>query len=622
MGLGILEKQSRAEMGDIQMIGIFFPKVGVLLNDRYQILEVLDSEGDLVRYRAQEQVTRQDVLLIAFPFPSQLSHSALQRLENHLDHLVQLKHGSIPRFDGYFRQDVTNGKIIYLVQQEVVGVTLTQLMERGWKPSEKILQDIGRQLCTALAYLHNQNPPVAHQAIHPDHIIRQDNGRFILVNFGIVQAYYADAIRRPTPSTVTGYEAPESLQGQSLLASDLYSLGLVLLFLIIRQHPCDIPTHHRKIWVCQAENLSQSSRDWLERLIEPTIAHHFVNAEAALAGLPSPTPQHKSSDKAPFIPIVFQRKRSGWVIGLSPLWKSSGGLLLLCSIGPLVLLLFPAVGWFSRFIETRFILSQVNFTGIHCDQSGSQEQLKKEFQFQVAATASREEVALVLVEMGKNAISRDLTCAAGFFQEAIQLLPTLAVAYNNLGVMWYQKQEYPQAIAAFQEALRLNPGYGEANANLGMALEANGAGWEAIRVFTKVQPTNPLPTHRRFSLVLGVPSISPSGRTEILSSVEAIVQYRQALQRQPNAPDLHYNLAVALDSQGELDAAIAEYQTALQLQPEFAEAHGNLANSYALKGKRLEAHIHFQKARDLFRVQNRPDAIQKVEQLMKHFQLL
>jgi tetratricopeptide (TPR) repeat protein len=58
--------------------------------------------------------------------------------------------------------------------------------------------------------------------------------------------------------------------------------------------------------------------------------------------------------------------------------------------------------------------------------------------------------------------------------------------------------------------------------------------------------------------------------------VESIELLRKALQLEPNYPDAHNNLGLALHGQGDLAAAIASYNTALQLNPNHPEAHNNL----------------------------------------------
>jgi serine/threonine protein kinase/Flp pilus assembly protein TadD len=598
------------------------PQVGDLLQRRYKILEHLNPEDTMPRYRAQDQDTLQTLILIAFPFAETIQPRKVQALENELDDLLKLNSPAIAHYYSYFRQEVQRRTTLYLVQQEIIGSTLMDLIAKGWKPSEKTVRKIAEELCGTFIYLHNLDPPLVHQAINPSNILRQDNGSFILTNFGMIRNAYLRALDQFPDPIPTGYEAPEQLDYHKNVAHDLYSLGLTLVFLLTGKHPHELPTHHQKIWFRQSVDLSKPFRDWLEHLIEPAIAHRFTLAEEALSALfPENSEPNQRAPKAPFSPIIVQKKGSGWFIGLSPLWIGCGGTHLLLGI-VLLIALQPMFLWVFNCIQASTFLSQITFANTPCTSPYTRKELKDDLFWQVSGTASRADIALVLVKIGKRLVPEDYACAEGSFREAIRLHPNLAVAHNNLGVVKYQQKEYKDAIASFQEALRLNPGYGEANSNLGRALEDSGHSQEAMTVFGKVQPKNLQPTHRILSLVLGVPTTSASGREQIPSSGEGVMQYRRALQRYPSSPDIHYNLGVALDTQGELEAAIAEYQATIQLKPNFAEAHGNLANAYAIQGKRIEAYSHFQTAIALFRTKNRTYDVQKVQELMRHFQFL
>ena len=58
----------------------------------------------------------------------------------------------------------------------------------------------------------------------------------------------------------------------------------------------------------------------------------------------------------------------------------------------------------------------------------------------------------------------------------------------------------------------------------------------------------------------------------------------------------HYNLAVFLFRQGEVDSAITHYRQALALKPDFAEGHNNLGVALARKGQIDEAILHYERA--------------------------
>jgi tetratricopeptide (TPR) repeat protein len=61
----------------------------------------------------------------------------------------------------------------------------------------------------------------------------------------------------------------------------------------------------------------------------------------------------------------------------------------------------------------------------------------------------------------------------------------------------------------------------------------------------------------------------------------AITTYRDAISRNPNNPEAHYKLALALAITGRLDAAVAEWKIVVQLDPSNQGARDNIARAEA-----------------------------------------
>ena len=76
---------------------------------------------------------------------------------------------------------------------------------------------------------------------------------------------------------------------------------------------------------------------------------------------------------------------------------------------------------------------------------------------------------------------------------------------------------------------------------------------------------------------------------------EAIEQYQDALRLEPYASEVRNNLGIALASSGNLDEAIAQFHKAIELRPDFAEAHVNLGHGLATQGNFVEAIEHYKK---------------------------
>jgi len=137
--------------------------------------------------------------------------------------------------------------------------------------------------------------------------------------------------------------------------------------------------------------------------------------------------------------------------------------------------------------------------------------------------------------------------------------PDCWMAYNNLGVVQFEKGNVEDAIEKYQQSLGLHPNYPEAHYNLGSALLQNGYADEAIRQCEqalKIQPNEP-DAH----IVLGNAFMAKQDVDR------AIAQYQQALTLRPEDSNAHYNLGIALQEKGETDRAAREYEKARQYEP-------------------------------------------------------
>jgi predicted O-linked N-acetylglucosamine transferase (SPINDLY family) len=66
---------------------------------------------------------------------------------------------------------------------------------------------------------------------------------------------------------------------------------------------------------------------------------------------------------------------------------------------------------------------------------------------------------------------------------------------------------------------------------------------------------------------------------------EAHAAFRKALAIRPDYPDVYLNLGIALDLQDFLDEAAAAFQRAIELKPDFAKPHNSLGNAYRERGE-------------------------------------
>jgi tetratricopeptide (TPR) repeat protein len=184
-------------------------------------------------------------------------------------------------------------------------------------------------------------------------------------------------------------------------------------------------------------------------------------------------------------------------------------------------------------------------------------------------TNPRLRVELGLAFWDKN----DYPHALEAFQSAVKVAPASAEAHNWLGVAIMEKADLPGAIAEFRKAIALDPKYARAYTNLGSALAKSGEITEAVDVFKKALVLEPY--NLAAEMNLGV-ALRETGDAEA-----ALVHMRRVAAAQPTNASVQYELGQTLRQNGDLPGAIASLEKALQIDPELRE--GYYALGLALK---------------------------------------
>lgn len=257
-----------------------------IIAGRYQIVQILGHGGTSITYAAKDLQLGKSVALKVLSLHRINDWKVLELFEREAKILANLDHLGIPQYIDYFQVETEREKAFYLVQQLAPGKSLFDWINQGWRPTIKEVLIIAAQVLKILVYLQQLTPAVIHRDIKPQNIIRSDDGKIFLVDFGAVQDTYQNTVTGGSTIVGTfGYMAPEQFRGQAVLSTDLYGLGTTLLFLLTGQSPADLPQRQLKINFKSAIQLSKHYADWLERMIEPVSAARFTSAQQALEAL-------------------------------------------------------------------------------------------------------------------------------------------------------------------------------------------------------------------------------------------------------------------------------------------------------------------------------------------------
>lgn len=198
----------------------------------YQVVKTLRDDG----IKVTQVVWRNgQSLLLTTLSPEWLRHpKALEVFEAQSKSLLQLSHPGIPRFVDYF---VAAGQP-YLVSEWVHGQDLKQqVKKKGVLSREEAIATL-LQVCDVLDYLHHQPLPFVHQDIRPENLIQRASS---LNPYAIAVVGFASLkdLVVGTHLSASGYTAPEQQQGNPIPASDLYSLGATLVYLLTGKEPVE-----------------------------------------------------------------------------------------------------------------------------------------------------------------------------------------------------------------------------------------------------------------------------------------------------------------------------------------------------------------------------------------------
>jgi len=198
---------------------------GILLNDRYQLLEKLGSGGMADVFRARDLMLDRYVAIKVL----RKDYSINPEFQNHFRmearSAANLSHPNIVTVHDFGFAD----NLLYIVMELIPGKDLKQLIrERGRFTVEQGIPLLV-QACAGLGYAHRAG--LVHCDVKPHNMLVSPDGRLKVTDFGI-----ARALATMTPGERTDvvwgsplYFAPEQALGEAPTpASDVYSLGVVM----------------------------------------------------------------------------------------------------------------------------------------------------------------------------------------------------------------------------------------------------------------------------------------------------------------------------------------------------------------------------------------------------------
>src|SRR6476646_6840955 len=207
---------------------------------RWRHLLILDKIGEGsfgAVYRAYDSQLALDVARKRTPTTGTARTKSPERVLSEAQLLARVRDPNVVTVYGVDRTDDYVGVWMEFIK----GRTLGELLKTHGPFTAPETALIGRDLCRAVEAVHQAG--VRHGDIKAHNVMRQENGRTVLMDFGagrrLVDDRSTEAMRSLAGTPL--YLAPEVLDGRPpTIASDIYSLGILLYHLVTGSYPVQI----------------------------------------------------------------------------------------------------------------------------------------------------------------------------------------------------------------------------------------------------------------------------------------------------------------------------------------------------------------------------------------------
>ena len=208
-------------------------KIGMLIADRYEILEKVGTGGMADVYKSKDHTLNRFVAVKILKQEFSENANFVSKFRVEAQAAAGLMHPNIVNV-----YDVGEEKGIYYIVMELVdGITLKNYIEKRGCLGYKEAVTIALQVSMGLEAAHKNH--IIHRDIKPQNIIISRDGKVKVTDFGIAKAATSDTITSNVMGSVH-YTSPEQARGgYSDEKSDVYSLGVTLFEMLTGEVPFD-----------------------------------------------------------------------------------------------------------------------------------------------------------------------------------------------------------------------------------------------------------------------------------------------------------------------------------------------------------------------------------------------
>ncbi|WP_375509532.1 tetratricopeptide repeat protein [uncultured Nostoc sp.] len=530
-----------------------------LLNGHYRILKVL-NDGEKGKTYLVEDINLPDsqfiVKQLRYPSRNSQTLTILRRLFTSLAATLEKvgqKHDKIPKLIAYFEEN----EEFYIVQEFIAGNPLTDEIIQGQPLREDQVISLLSDILEILVVVHSYG--VIHRDIKPANIIRRESDKkLVLVNFGTVNEAITNTVDN------SEFMPIEQVNGNLKYNSDIYALGIVAIAALLGlsgNEISNLQTHKNRltgeiVWWNKNLKINRKLAIIINRMVRFNYRKRYQYATEVLDDLKKITNVEQDRQKQ------HQKK------------------LLVVLAGVAGCITLGVGAWQLRLLKPLTNAQQTLYQeGVNKYDAGNYEGAVEDF------------------------------------NQAIELDPKNALAYNRRGDAYYRLGDYEQAQADSSQAILLNPQDANAYFDRGFALSELGKYKEAIADYTQAINLNSEDAFAYYGRGLARTQLKDNKaaigdfnkaialkpqyteaylqrgilRRRLRQRLEAIQDFDTVIKMNPSDAKGYYQRGLTQSINKQKYAAIKDYTDAININPKYIEAYLNRGDVYSDLGNQVEA---------------------------------
>ena len=208
--------------------------IGRLLDDRYEILEVIGTGGMAVVYKARCHRLNRLVAIKILKDEFAQDEEFRRRFRAEGEAVAMLSHPNIVQVYDVSSSDSAN----YIVMELIDGISLKQYMEKKGVLNWKETLHFAMQIAKGLEHAHSRG--IIHRDIKPHNVMVLKNGSVKVMDFGIARVMSKSNTLTKEALGSVHYISPEQAKGgHTDNRSDIYSLAVVMYEMMTGRPPYD-----------------------------------------------------------------------------------------------------------------------------------------------------------------------------------------------------------------------------------------------------------------------------------------------------------------------------------------------------------------------------------------------